>query len=53
MVTEGRRKKKHMVPAAILGGEIKRTRSTVLSINTWVLGVGLDDGRAHHYLHTN
>lgn len=36
-----------MVPAAIPGGGgIKRTRSTVLSINKWVLGVGLGDGRA-------
>lgn len=47
------KKTEHMVPAAILGGEIKRTRSTVLSINKWVLGVGLGEGQAHHYLHTN
>lgn len=42
MVTET----KSMVPAAIPGGKIKRTRITVLSINKWVLGMGLRDGQA-------
>lgn len=42
MVTET----KNMVPAAIPGGKIKRTRITVLSINKWVLGMGLRDGQA-------